>query len=147
MQINSNLVDAEDDIEETFAYARMGTRGAAKFKTEDAMWDFLTTNKGGHEYEHEGRRLYVRAGESYVSSDDLKEKAVRKVVRALIEREGGDGKTAKAKIDAKYPWGAVWWKGTGSKWEKVAQWNAQDRTMQMMGTAAALQENVDKLMD
>ena len=139
---------SNDDIQEVYAYARTGTRGAARFVSEDSMWKYLTDNKGKHHHEHDGRRIYIQACTEWTSSDDdLKDKAVRKAVRALIERDGRPGDVVKENLDIKYPWGAVWTKGENKKWEKVAQWNAQERTMQMLGTAATLQETVDKLME
>ena len=91
--------------------------------------------------------MYLKAGADRGTADDeLKQRAVRKVVRALIEREGGNGKVIKARIDARYPRGAVWWKGEGEKWEKVAQWNALERNMRLQGSAAALQQTVDEFM-
>ena len=111
------------------------------------MWEYLTRNKGQHEYQHHGRRLYIRAGVERGSTDDeKKQKAVRKVVRALIERHGGDGKTVKPRIDAKYAMGAVWWKSDDGKWEKVAEWIPHDQKISMLGTAETLQKTVDEFL-
>jgi hypothetical protein len=91
--------------------------------------------------------VYTRAGSGGNSEQDEKrEKAVRKVVRALIEKAGGNGEEAKKRIDAKYRWGAVWWHGDDAKWQKVAQWSATDRKMTMLGAALDLQPVVDELL-
>ena len=50
------------NVEDVFAYAETGSRGAAKFKTEDAMWDYEVSNKGQHNYQHGGNKVYVKAG-------------------------------------------------------------------------------------
>ena len=60
--IQKYVVDHEEDVEAVFAYAKTGTRGAAKFHTEDTMWKFLSDKKGQHKYEFKGKRLYPQAG-------------------------------------------------------------------------------------
>lgn len=146
--IESKMQKVSTNVEEVFAYAKSGSRGAAKFKTEDAMWDYMVSNKGQHIYQHGGNKVYVKAGGGTGNAEqDLKEKAVRKAVRALIEREGGEALDVKKRIDAKYPWGAVWWMGQDGKWEKICQWNAADRKMVMLGSAEPLQTAVDRLLE
>ena len=146
-KITEYVASVKDDIDEVYTYAKTGTRGAARFTTGDAMWRYMTKNKGNHKYEHEGRRIYAKAaGGAVTEEEERREKAVRKVVRALIEREGGNGDVVKQRIDAKYHWGTVWWKKPEGKWEKVAQWNKEDSKMTMMGTAASLQEVVAALL-
>jgi hypothetical protein len=147
--IEAQLADVSANVEEVFAYSKTGTRAAAKFKTADGMWAFMVNNKGRHNYTYEGRRIYVRAGAGGGdgnNEEDLKERAVRKSVRAMIEREGGDGNSVKQRIDAKYRQGRIWWKHADSKWELVAQWNAADKKMEMMGSMSSLQGDVDKLL-
>ena len=81
-----------------------------------------------------------------VPEDEKKERAVRKVVRLLIENNEGNGEQIKKKIDAKYRWGAVWWQGEDDKWQKVAQWNTSDERMTLMGVLGELGDSFNKLM-
>ena len=76
-----------------------------------------------------------------------KDRVVRKVVRCIIEQWGnGDGATAKKRIDAKYLWGAIWWKDTAAKWKKIAQWDASTQNMELLGDGKQLQSDFDALM-
>jgi hypothetical protein len=147
-KITEYVASAKDDIDEIYTFAKTGTRGAARFTTDAAMWKYMTDNKGNHKYEHEGRRIYAKAaGGDGTEEAERREKAVRKVVRALIEREGGNGEEVKKRISAKYQWGCVWWRGVDGRWEKVAQWSRDDFKMTLMGTAASLQKVVDALLE
>ena len=143
--INEKMKNVEADI---YAFAKTANAGAAKFSTEEEMWTYMTNNKGNHTHHFEGRRIYVKAAPGTVNTvDDLREKAVGKVERALIEREGGDGVAVKKIIDARYPWGAVWWQNDNKKWAKVAQWCAQSQKMTLTGCAEDLQQVVDKYLE
>ena len=55
-----------------------------------------------------------------------KERAVKKVVRVIIEANGGDGATLKKEIETNYPRGTVLWKG-----ERVAEWT-EDKAIGLM---------------
>ena len=55
------------------------------------------------------------------------------MVRLLYEKSGIEGKEAKSRIDARYPWGGVWWLGEKGKWAKVAQWREEDDDTQLDG--------------
>jgi hypothetical protein len=71
-------------------YAKTGNRGAARFITDGAMWKSMTDNKGNHKYGDEGRRIYVKAaGGNTTEETERRDKAVLKIVRALIQCEGG----------------------------------------------------------
>ena len=129
---------------DVLAYAKTGTAGGVKFESEDMLWTFMIANKGQHVHYHKGRRIYVNAGESENISKD---KAVRKVVRLLIEKSGIDGTLAKSKIDARYHWGAVWWLGEDGKWAKVAQWKADENDMQLEGILKTCKSEFLKLME
>ena len=105
-----------EKLEEVLTFPCTGTRGAATFISKDVMWRYMTDNKGNHQHEFEGRRIYIKTDAQLAdSNENLKEKDVRKVVRALIERDGRAGDIVKANIDARCTWGAVWWKGEGGK--------------------------------
>eukprot|EP00973_Karenia_brevis_P016521 2262675-Karenia_brevis.AAC.1 len=55
---------------------------------------------GEHQHEYQGRRVYVQLNKPKV--DQARERAVRKVVRVLIEKNGGEGAVVKKRIDALY---------------------------------------------
>ena len=91
-------------------------------------------------------RIYLKVG-GETADGDLKEKAVRKVVRTVIEKWGsGDGEATKKKIDARYPWGAVWWMGSDGRWTKIAQWDASRQYMELLGDAVHLRGELDAYM-
>ena len=147
--IRAQMVDVIGEVEEVFAYAKTGSRGAAKFTSEDSLWRYMVGKKGNHTYSYNGQKIYIRVGGGGdgTTEEEMREKAVRKAVRALIEREGGDGATVKQRIDAKYRIGAVWCQKGDGRWEKVAEWDAEGRKMTMMGTAVPLQATVDKFLE
>ena len=58
--INS-VVPAGDTVEEVFAFAKTGSKGAVKFRSEDALWDYMSRNKGNHKHQFRGRRIYTKA--------------------------------------------------------------------------------------
>ena len=68
-------------------------------------------------------------------------KAVKKVVRLLIEKHGGDGPAVKNQMQTNYPKGLVGWKG-----EVVAEWDEEKREMKLMGEVVAWQEEYRKMM-
>ena len=67
----------KNDLQEVYAFAKTGSKGAEKFKDEDSLWDYMTKNKGNHVHHFQDQRIYVKAGQE---NDAAKEKAVRKVV-------------------------------------------------------------------
>ena len=149
--INEKVADISKDIEEVYAYAKTGTRGAAKFCTEDAMWNYVG-GMGGMEgqltHEYNGNTVYVNAGATQKNdADAAREKAVRKVVRTLIEAKGGDGAAIKKRIDSKYKIGIVWWKGDDSKWLKVAEWSVETCKMELKNGGEAYQSRFNALME
>ena len=93
--INDKVKSVEADIEEVFAYGKkFAESGAARFTTKEAMWSYMTTNAGDHQHEHNGGKIYCNAvsgGNADDQETTLKVKAMRKVVRAIIEANGGDG--------------------------------------------------------
>ena len=56
----------------------------------------------------DGHMLYVNRATKGTSDDQARTKAVRKLVRAIIEEEGGSAQT-KTKIDTNYRRGIVWY--------------------------------------
>ena len=78
-----------------FAYAKSGTRGAAKYGNEDYLWEYLTDNKGKLVPKYESKRIRLKVGGEHVESD-LEEKAVRQLIRTVIEKWGnGDSDMTK----------------------------------------------------
>ena len=146
--IKEKLSAVEADIEEVFAYAKVGTAGAAKFRTEDAMWKYMVDNKGGHVHEYGGNNIFANAkGMRDGSEEDIaRERAVGKVVRVFIEQHGGPPAQIKKRLSAKYKLGTVYWKGENDKWKTVAEWNAEEGKMALMEEAAAFQVQYAKLM-
>ena len=81
--IEQKVESVREDIEEVFTYARTGTRGAAKFFSQDAMWKYMVDGKGQHTHDYQGTRIYVNAASGMKDTDDAaKDKAVRKCSRA-----------------------------------------------------------------
>ena len=139
--INDKVQSARADVEDVYAFAKSGTQGAAKFKTDEAMWEYLVAKKGNHRHYYGGQRIYIQAGGKGPKEEADKDKAVRKVVRMLIESETAAGEKTKERIQAKYQLGAVWLR------LKVAQWNATDQKMMLTGLAHPLQAAYDKFME
>eukprot|EP00973_Karenia_brevis_P041259 5708700-Karenia_brevis.AAC.1 len=79
------------------------------------MWDYMTGQAGQHNHEYLGNRIYVEVNKS--KDAKARERAVRKVVRTLIETHGGDGAAVKSKVDALYKKGEVWYEDA-----LVAEW-------------------------
>ena len=66
---------------------------------------------------------------------------MRKLVRAIIEKEGGDNAAVKAEIETNYKKGIVWYQGV-----RAGAWSADQGKMQLQGEAVATQEAFDELM-
>ena len=64
---------------------------------------------------------------------------MRKIVRTIIEVQGGNGKDIKAHIDTNYKKGIVWWKE-----KRVAEW--VDGCMVLKGEAEAWKGKFNQLM-
>ena len=88
-------MNAKSDIEETFAFGKMrAERGGARFKTGEAMWKYMQANAGNRKHAFNDTSVYanvdINLRES--STDQAKVKAMRKVVRMVIDKNAGDGK-------------------------------------------------------
>eukprot|EP00973_Karenia_brevis_P045647 6321711-Karenia_brevis.AAC.1 len=68
-------------------------------------------------------------------------KAVRKLVRTIIEKNGGDGREIKKHLDANYSQGIVWWNDC-----RVGEWQASEERMKLLGEAASYVEHFNNLM-
>ena len=70
-----------------------------------------------------------------------KGQAVRKLVRAIIEGNGGNGADVKTQIDSKYKRGIVIWRR-----ERVAEWSAKEQKFILKGEGLQYQNAHDALM-
>ena len=104
------------------------------------MWDFMMTNRGKLQYDAMGAKIYANPDSMYDQTPD-KSKAIRKVVRLIIEANGGDGHVVKKDIITKYGKGKVYYKKI-----PVAVWDEPTGKIQLLGEAAAYQNAYNKLM-
>jgi hypothetical protein len=136
------LEEAREDIEEMFAYGKkFAERGGARFKTSQAMWAYLKGKAGDHTHTYMGHHIYCSAdakARDPQSEDAKRERAVRKMVRAIIEVNGGDGTEVKKHIDTNYKKGVVWWKEG-----RVAEW--MHGSLRLVGQGAQFQDKFDEL--
>ena len=144
--IDGIVTEAQDDIEETFAFGKKRSeRGGARFKPTDTMWKYMTANAGGHRHIfNETTTIYCNvdsAAERKTGEED-RVKAVRKVVRPIIEKNGRNGSEVKKDLDTNYTKGIVWWKD-----ERVAEWSAPHNKMQLQGWAKQHEEAFAQLME
>eukprot|EP00973_Karenia_brevis_P048334 6708409-Karenia_brevis.AAC.1 len=83
------------------------------------MWEYMQDKKGEHEHAYQGNRIDVEI--SKPKEDQDRERAVRKVVRTLFEKEGGEAATVRDKTEALYKKGEVWYEDV-----MVAEWKNDD---------------------
>jgi hypothetical protein len=138
--IDKVMTGVKDAVEETFPYGKKrAERGGARFKSKEDMWKYMTENKGRHQHQYEGKKGHAKiycnvdsAEGGYKSGDPamMKNRAMKKVVRTIIEANGGDGPSVKKTMDTSYPKGVVWWKD-----ERVAEWTENEGTgyMKLLG--------------
>ena len=138
--IDTVVADVAAEVEDTFAFGKTrAERGGARFKNADDMWKFMTANAGKHKHDYKGKAIYCNAEGASDPSTAAQEKAVRKLVRVIIEANGGNGAIVKEDIETNYKRGIVWWKD-----ERVGEWK-QDH-MELMGAAAAYTEAFQALL-
>ena len=141
--IEQVLESVADDIEECFAFGnKFAERGAARFKSKESMWEYMKANAGQHQHTYKDNNVYcnVDSAADPESEQAQKDRAVRKVVRTIIEVNGGDGSKVKAEIDARYKKGVVLWRDS-----RVAEWDYRQKKMVLCGAGMAWQEHFDKL--
>lgn len=97
-------------------------------------------NRGKLQYEVAGRKVYANPDAMHDPYPD-KTKAFRKMVRMIIEKEGGDGATIKKDISTIYCKGKVWFKDN-----QVAEWDDRTKTMKLSGVVACHQKEYDDMM-
>ena len=71
----------------------------------------------------------------------MRERAVRKLVRAIIETGGGDGAILKPDIETQYRKGIVWWHD-----KRVAEWSGVDMKMKFLPGGVQVQSVFEKLL-
>ncbi|CAK0890732.1 unnamed protein product [Prorocentrum cordatum] len=135
------VVKEAKEVEEVFAYGRkFAERGAVRFKTPEAMWDYLKSGAASsHAYQEQ--KIYGNAdyrNRDPESDEAKRERAVRKLVRAIIEVNGGDGSKVKEHIDTNYRKGVVWWKEC-----RAGEW--RDGSMHLLGPGTRYQAKFDEL--
>ena len=147
-QFINTVMKEQTDIEETFAYGKkFAERGAARFKNSESMWNFMRANAGSHTHDFQGVRIYCNpdsAARDADGEDATRERAIRKLVRAIIETKGSDGQAVKKDIDANYRKGVVWWQEV-----RVAEWSKVDQKLSFVvghDEHADFQTAFDKLM-
>ncbi len=103
--IDNILESVKGDLQETYAFGKTrAERGAARFTTKTAMWAYMTKNKGKHQHLFKGAKgeakIYCNVDDNGgVGGGGGKVRAVRKVIRTLIETNGGNGELVKQSIE------------------------------------------------
>ena len=150
MFIDTIMESVNHDLDETFAFGKTrAERGGARFKTKDSMWTYMTDNKGQHQHSFNGAKgtaqIFCNAAETGDAQEDGgKSRAVRKVIRTLIEANGGNGELVKKKIETNRR-GVVWFKD-----DRVAEWKVENGCagkMKLMGEMLQLEDAFNTLMD
>ena len=142
--INDKMTDVKSDIEEIFAFGKTrAEKGGARFKTSDAMWKYMKTNAGNHKHAFKDTSIYANVDLNMRESkkDQAKVKAMRKVVRIVIEKNGGDAKEVKKNMETKYGKGRVWWNE-----ERIAAWDEEKGQMILEGWAEQHEQEFIQLM-
>ena len=140
--IEEQVKEFSEDVEEVFAYGKTrAERGGARFRSTVATWKYMKDNAGHHQHDYEGKKIYCNADSQARGEGAAREKAVRKVVRTIIEQSGGNSATTKAELETNYKKGVVWWKD-----ERVAEWDEDLEMMTLTGAAAGFTAAFQDLM-
>ena len=99
----------EDDGVYAFG-KKFAVRGAARFKTQEAMMAYLRKTDTEKQFEVDGHRIYMNKDATKTPEDLAREKAVRKLVKAFIVGVGGDAELTKKDLHTDYRKGVVWYK-------------------------------------
>ena len=141
--VDEVMKDAEG-VEESFAFGRkFAERAGVRFVSSDSMWKYMTDNAGSHKHSFKDTYIYCNPdNQADPQSESAKrERAVRKLVRAIIETSGEDGNAVKQDIETQYRKGIVWWKDS-----RVGQWSHVDMQMHLLASGLQFQSAFDKLM-
>jgi hypothetical protein len=142
--IDGKMADVKPDIEEIFAFGKTrAERGGARFKTREAMWKYMVANAGNHRHIFKEKSVYANVDNKLKgsSADEAKVKAMRKVVRIVIEKNGADGKEVKKHMETRYGKGRVLWKD-----ELIAAWDEKKEEMILHGWAKQHEQEFIQLM-
>ena len=104
----------------------------------------MQANAGNHRHTILGRTIYVNAGRMAAPADDVnKDFAVWKIVRAIIEANGGDSTATKGKkqIDATYRKNLATWRHV-----RVAEWSPIQQKLILEGDGLQYQSAYDVFM-
>ena len=112
-------------------------RGAARFVSKEAMWKYMSTKAGKHQHKYADKTIYCNVDGRRDEVSAARERAVRKVVRVIIESNGGNGSEAKKSIETDYKKGIVWFYDA-----RVAEWRYGE--MVLLWDVQAYAENFKK---
>ena len=103
----------------------------------------MKTNAGNHKHAFKDTSIYANVDLNMRESkkDQAKVKAMRKVVRIVIEKNGGDAKEVKKNMETKYGKGRVWWNE-----ERIAAWDEEKGQMILEGWAKQHEQEFIQLM-
>ena len=143
--LNKMISSVKDNIDEVFAYGKKwATRGAVRFKTEASMWSYLKDENTKSSFDFSGTKIYTNRAVRDNPEDEGRVKAVRKLVRAIIEQviehEGATGEGAKKEIDANYRKGIVRYKDVRVGEYKIGK-------MELKNDGTNLESRFNKLME
>ena len=100
----------------------------------------METNKGKLQFEAEGKTIYANL-DSLHDPNPARTKAMRKVVRLIIEKSGHGGKTFKREVETNYRKGKVWWED-----ERVAEWDEMAGQMRLAGVLREWTDEYKRMM-
>ena len=147
--IAKHMEEAREDIEDDkgiFAYGKnYAVRGAARFKTTALLLKYLRKDDTKTKIVKEHLVIYIIRDADKPQDDIDREKAVRKLVRAIIEKEETaqepvDAETTRKNIEAKYELGIVFY------YKGVRVGAYKNNKMRLLGEAVQLQTKYDQLM-
>ena len=129
-------------MEGVYGFKPRGSKGFARFKSEDAMWDYMKGQKDKPKPKFGERDLKVHTQSP--PQDMPREKAVRKLIRTIIEEvKGPEEQTArKEKIESNYKAGKVWLDG-----QRVGEWDSTNGKMNLLGEGKRLADRFAELME
>ena len=91
-------------------------------------------------FEVDGKRIYINRDIRKTPDEESKDKALRKLVRAIIEEEGGNAAATRSLIDANYRKGIV-------RYKEVRVGEYIDGKMHLKNDGQKLEERYTKLME
>ena len=75
--LNTKIETVKESVDEVFAFGKeWATRGAVRFKTEDAMWSYLKSEEPEANFKYKGKTMYVNRSVRGSSEEEARTKAV-----------------------------------------------------------------------